>query len=464
MKKSELIFSAILVPLDYIMIVLAALSAYFFRYSDFYIKYIREAGFFFDFTGFLKISLFVAIGWLVIFALAGLYTIRADRKLTDEVTKIFLATSTGILAIVIYIFFQRELFASRFIVLAGWALAFFYVSLTHIFVRYIQKYFLKKGIGLHRIVLIGIDEITKKLVEEYRHSPQLGFKVVRIFPSFSYAAQTELSELVKNNEVEGIIQADLTTRREESLAMMEFAEDHHLIFRYAANLFQTQTTKVRFSEVAGVPVVEVRKTSLDGWGRILKRFFDLILSISFLVILSPLLIALALIVKITSRGPFFVALHRVGAAGKKFKLFKFRSMIAEAESLKPTLAKQNERNDGPLFKMTNDPRVTPFGKIMRRWSLDELPQLVNVAMGQMSIVGPRPHEPSEVARYQRKHRKLLNIKPGMTGMAQVSGRSDLVFEVEYRLDLFYVENWTMLLDLFIIIKTPLIVLKRVGSN
>jgi lipopolysaccharide/colanic/teichoic acid biosynthesis glycosyltransferase len=155
-----------------------------------------------------------------------------------------------------------------------------------------------------------------------------------------------------------------------------------------------------------------------------------------------------------------VQLKRVGQKGKIFKMYKFRSMVKDAHLMKSEIKNLNERPDGPLFKMKNDPRVTTFGKFLRRTSLDELPQLFNVLAGEMSLVGPRPHEPEEVSEYQRGYRKLLTIKPGITGMAQVSGRSSLLFSEEAKLDIFYIENWSILLDLIILLKTPKALFKK----
>jgi len=155
-----------------------------------------------------------------------------------------------------------------------------------------------------------------------------------------------------------------------------------------------------------------------------------------------------------------VKLERIGADGKRFKLYKFRSMIKDAHKMKKELIDFNERADGPLFKMQADPRITKFGKFIRKYSLDELLQLLNVIFGSMSLVGPRPHEPQEVAKYQVSDKKLLAIKPGITGMAQVSGRSDLSWQEEVRLDTYYVENWSLSLDIQILLKTPRAVLGK----
>jgi len=182
-----------------------------------------------------------------------------------------------------------------------------------------------------------------------------------------------------------------------------------------------------------------------------------------LIIFSPVLLLVAFVVRLHSPGPIIITLTRIGERGKPFVLYKFRSMVNNAESLKEKLLPYNERKDGPLFKMANDPRITSVGKFIRKTSIDELPQLINVLQGKMSLVGPRPHEPQEVARYTHQQKKLLTIKPGMTGMAQISGRSDLAFAQEAQLDIYYIENWSLLLDIRILLMTPSAVLMRKGS-
>jgi lipopolysaccharide/colanic/teichoic acid biosynthesis glycosyltransferase len=178
-----------------------------------------------------------------------------------------------------------------------------------------------------------------------------------------------------------------------------------------------------------------------------------------LIIFAPLFLILVVIIKLDSPGPALVKLERVGQKNKHFMLYKFRSMIPNAACLKKDLMSCNERK-GPLFKMKNDPRVTRFGKIIRQTSLDELPQLFNIFKGEMSLVGPRPHEPQEISRYERAHKQLLTIKPGLTGLAQISGRSELSFDKEAELDIYYIENWSLLLDLQIILMTIPVVLTK----
>ena len=463
MKKSDLIFSAILVPIDYTMIVLAGISAYFLRHLS-WIQEIRPVIFNLEFRNYLNYALLIAAGWLIFFAIAGLYQIKGSHKIFNEIGKIFLACSTGILAIIVAAFFSRELFNSRFILLAAWIFSIIFVTFARLIVRGVQYLLYKRGIGIQKIVLIGNDDSTEEIAKEIYKNKKLGYQIVSRLDNFLDNNQKKLEEIFEKKNIDEIIQADTGLSRQENLALLDFANEKHLVFKYAADFFETQIPRVDLYTLAGVPIVEVKHTSLDGWGKILKRVFDIIISFVLLIILFPIFLMLALIIKIDSAGPVFYGSKRIGGQGKQIMIWKFRSMIKNAEKMKQSLMDKNERPDGPLFKMEGDPRITRFGKFLRKWSLDELPQLWNVLKGDMSLVGPRPHEPSEVAQYQKHHKKLLNIKPGMTGMAQVSGRSDLDFEEEVRLDTMYIENWTPWLDLIILIKTPFIVLFRKGAR
>jgi lipopolysaccharide/colanic/teichoic acid biosynthesis glycosyltransferase len=212
-------------------------------------------------------------------------------------------------------------------------------------------------------------------------------------------------------------------------------------------------------------MIEVKNTPLDGWSRIYKRIFDVVFSAIGIIITSPITILTAIAIKIDSCGPIIYKNERIGSDGRKFFVYKFRYMkwdqcvtdenpeLEKALKLeKDLIAKQSVRK-GPLYKIKRDPRKTRVGHFIEKYSIDELPQLFNVFLGNMSMVGPRPHQEREVEKYMEYHRRLLTIKPGITGMAQVSGRSDLDFEDEYRLDLYYIENWSLWLDLQICLKT-----------
>jgi len=463
MKKTDLTFSAILVPIDYAMIILAGIAAYFLRYKD-WVQGIRPVIFNLNFQAYFSYIWWIALVWLAIFVIAGLYQIKGSRKVFDEIGKVFLACSTGMLAVIVAAFFSRELFDSRFILLAVWVFSFIFVSSARLIVRGIQRLFYLKGVGVHRIVLIGFDNSAEDIAKEIYKNKTLGYEIIGRFHNLQNGNLDKLLELYKSKGIDEILQSDTSLSRLENLALLDFADEHHITFKYAADFFDTQSKNVDLYTIAGVPIVEVKRTKLDGWGKILKRFFDIMFSFLFLIILLPLFLIIALIIKIDSKGQIFYGSKRVGAKGRIIKIWKFRSMVQNAERLKKKLLLQNERQDGPLFKMDDDPRVTRVGKFIRKWSIDELPQFFNVLQGDMSLVGPRPHEPNEVAEYEKRHKKLLNIKPGVTGMAQVSGRSDLEFEEEVKLDTFYIENWSPWIDLIILIKTPFVVLLRRGAK
>jgi exopolysaccharide biosynthesis polyprenyl glycosylphosphotransferase len=415
--------------------------------------------------------LLVALLWVIIFAFAGLYNIKSARRLVKELYSVVLACSTGFMAIVIYIFIRRDLFESRFIVLAGLILAILYISFSRSTIRAIQRTLFKTGIGVHKVVLVGNSKTTENLIQYFSTTKNYGYAVVKRLRNFSLEASQELEEFIKAKDVDELIQSDPNLSKSEILRLYDFADEHHIVFKYAADLLGTKVLKTEVHEIAGIPIVEVKKTPLDGWGRITKRIFDIIISAAFIVVLSPLLIIFTIALKIDSKGPVIYKNDRVGKEGKMFNLFKFRSMLIQyctgneyaketADEYERELIRNQNSKDGPVYKIADDPRVTRVGRFIRRWSIDELPQFFNVFMGNMSLVGPRPHQPREVAKYEFHHKKVLDIKPGVTGMGQISGRSDLTFEEEVKIDTYYIENWTILLDLAIVLRTPLAVIKR----
>jgi len=451
MRKSELTFTALLVPLDFLMILSAGLAAWFLRTSD-WISQLRPVLFYLNlsFERYLILALFIALFLLIIFALVGLYQIRPMRRAVEDFFKIAIAVSAGIMVLVFYIFVRREWFDSRFLILAGWFLIIIFVTFGRYLFGKIQAYLIKKyQFFIHRVLVIGKDDISRKIIQSFKKEPALGFLVI---DNLTEPDLDQIKKRVGKDSVEEIILADPDWPKETIIDLVDFCEENHLGFRFVPNLFQTLTSNTFVEAVGGVPLVELKRTALDGWGKIVKRLIDIIVSLSGLAILSPFFALIALMIKIDSDGPVFVKLKRM-SQGHEFDLYKFRSMIKDAEDLKKDLLRYNERKDGPLFKMKDDPRVTKSGHFLRKYRLDEFPQLANVLKADMSLIGPRPHQPDEVSQYARHHKKVLAIKPGMSGMAQVSGSSDLSFEDEVKFDTYYIENWSLFLDFKIFLKT-----------
>lgn len=456
MKRTELVFSAVLVPVDYLMILVSGLLAYRLRFWE--IATLRPVLYELPFKEYLPIVVAVGVVWLVIFALSGLYAIQGTRRFLDEFVKIFLACSTGVLFIILLIFFQRELFSSRFIILAGWVLAVVFVSVGRLVVRTIQHAYFQRGYGLRHVVLLGSRENISFLSRQFQEKPKLGYRVIQEIELPDDQWLSRINQVVSTQTVDEVLLADPGASRSVRLQLVDFCHDRHVGFKYAADTLDASISNIQIETLLGQPIIEIKRTPLDGWGRILKRIFDLVIASLGLVLISPFFLIVALLIRIDSSGSTFVRLKRVGEREKIFELIKFRSMVQNAHVMKQELMAYNERRDGPLFKMKNDPRITRFGHFIRRFSIDELPQLVNVLRGEMSLVGPRPHEPEEVSQYRKEQRKLLAIKPGITGLAQISGRSELNFDEEARLDIYYVEHWSLWLDLKIILRTPWVVL------
>lgn len=460
MKRSELFFSFIQVPVDFAMIVLAAITAFVVRDVPQIIT-LQPKLYTFHFHTFIKIVLAVAPVFILIYAIEGLYNIKVTRKFWQEMLRVFSATSIGLVVIIVAVFLQRDWFSSRFIILAAWMLAVLYVVVARYIIQLIQKWLLvSRGIGVHRVLLIGrngkIDTISKII----KRNKELGYKVV---DQVETAHLHEIKEVREARGIDEIILCEPSVTDDEQEKLIDYCAINNINFKFIPTTLQT--SKYVINVLSGEPMIEVKNTPLDGWGRILKRIFDIIASFFGIIITSPIMLLTAIAIKLDSRGPIIYKNERIGNDGQKFYAYKFRYMkwencvtnenpkLEEALTLeKKLIAKQSIRR-GPLYKIKDDPRKTRVGKIIERLSIDELPQLFNVFLGSMSMVGPRPHQKREVEKYMDYHRRLLTIKPGVTGMAQVSGRSDLDFEDEYKLDLYYIENWSLWLDIQICLKT-----------
>lgn len=456
MKKSALFFTVALVPLDLAMLFLAGVSAYFLRTSSWVSEY-RPVLFDVNLPleKYIFIVLIVIPFGIFVFALTGLYKLRRD-SLFEEFFQIIASVSFTMMSAIIFIFIKREWFDSRFILLAAWIFSVLYVFSGRLILRMAKKFFISRyQFGVERVLLVGDDKASKILAQEIGRNSSFGYKLVKIIPSLDLI---EVKKAIANPKIDTVMVGKADYSNNEIVELAEFCQEHHLNFHFAPTLFQTLATNVNMNVIGGMPLIEVRHTPLYGWGKVLKRSIDIAGSLIGLFILAPLLGVISLAIKITSKGPVFFAPERV-SMNNKFHLYKFRSMINDAHYLKKDLMRYNERKDGPLFKMKNDPRVTGIGRFLRRTRLDELPQLFNVLKGDISLVGPRPHEPEEISRYEKRHKKLLTLKAGVTGMAQISGSSDLPFEEEVKLDIYYIENWSLFLDIKILFKTLAVLFK-----
>ena len=333
----------------------------------------------------------------------------------------------------------------------------------------------RQGRMSHKVLVLGRERSAAELIRQLRLEPHAGFEVVGAcidgsaadvvegVPVLGSAVDDVLTTLDRCGADTVAVSAWSPLTQEQLRRLSWELEGTGIALVVAPSLTDVAGPRIHIRPVSGLPLLHVEQPELTGARRLVKRLFDTVAAIAGLLLLAPALLAVAIAVKATSAGPVLFKQERVGRDGSTFQMWKFRSMRDSAEEELAALLGENDAADGLLFKMRKDPRVTPLGERLRRYSIDEVPQLVHLLRGQMSLVGPRPPLPSEVARYAPDvHRRLL-VKPGITGLWQVSGRSDLAWEEAVRLDLHYVENWSLTLDLMIIWKTIFAVLKRKGA-
>jgi len=456
------------VPVDFFLLLVAATSAYALRFTNWALA-LKPVLFTFSLSEFLGVVYPVALGWIVVFMFFGLYSTDPNRKLGKDIIRIMFACSVGLAGIAVYVMFAQQIFDSRFLALAGWAFAMVYVIGGRIFMRGLKGFMYKMGIGQRRVVVIGEDVHRQNFVDACAHHPGLGYNVVATFATITKT----VFDTLDTTSFDEVIVLSPKAEKKETLSLLAYCNRRHKTFKYSADLFATFAANMSVYPIAGVPMIELRRTKLDGWWRVIKRVFDIVGSILLIIISSPFTLLTALIILIETGRPILYKNLRVGIRGKEFFTLKFRSMYKEdstgpqfgdagkkAEEREKELVKTQNSKQGPIYKIANDPRVTPFGRCIRRWSIDELPQFFNVFRGDMSLVGPRPHQPREVEQYQDEYPIVFTLKPGITGLAQISGRSDLPFEEEMKLDILYTERWSLFLDLIILLKTPFVLFKK----
>ncbi|MER7500825.1 sugar transferase [Nonomuraea pusilla] len=411
--------------------------------------------------------------WPVALAMGGAYRQRANGEGTEEFKSVFNG-GVALMAAVAIMAYATQTVIARSFVMAMLPLAL----LSTLYFRYRMRKRLHRrrevGDYLRQVIAVGHRESIIDLVMQFRRQPYHGMRVVGaclpdggmdvdldgvpVLGSFGDVAQ-----VVARTRADAV--AVLACPELDGAALRRLAwslETARTDLFVAPALMDVAGPRISIRPVAGMPLLHVEHPEFDGARQVVKTVFDRLVAVAALLVLAVPLLAIALLIRLTSRGPALFRQTRVGKGGKEFSVVKFRTMVADAERLKPHLLPDNEF-DGVLFKIRNDPRVTRVGGFLRRYSLDELPQLLNVLRGEMSLVGPRPPLPEEVAQYGTDVRRRLVVRPGMTGLWQVSGRSDLTWEESVRLDLRYVENWSLILDLQILWKTWSVVARGEGA-
>lgn len=457
---------------DTLMILLAYGAAYWVRFRLsiplFKLEVVPTRAFYLEVVGIL-----VPI-WLGLFVIAGLY--RMDNLLggTHEYALLFRTITIGFL-IVVVAGFLAELIIARGWMLLAWLFSFLFVATGRFGARRLVYWLRTRGLFLSRAIIVGANAEGRSLAEQllgWRTSglDLLGFvddnatPESTVFQHLPVLGKTDaLETIVASNKVREIILATSALSREEMLDIFgRFGVARGVNLRMSSGLFEVITTGLNVKEFAYVPLVGVNKLRLQGADRVFKAVIDYSLGLVALVVASPFLFLIGLAIRLDSPGAVIYRRRVMGVNGVPFDAFKFRTMFEDGEKL--LQADEGLRTElSQNHKLKHDPRVTRVGSLLRRTSLDELPQIVNVLRGEMSLVGPRMISPPEVVKYDQWAMNLMTVKPGITGLWQVSGRSDLDYEDRVRLDMYYIRNWTIWFDIQILLQTLPAVVRGVGA-
>ena len=455
-SRIYLIFALIMLVSDVVMICLANFIAYYVRFLWGVIGFVELH----QWQVYLMPVIVEIIIFPTLFAFRGMYRYKRNISKLDELQKIFTVVSVGtILTLAATGFAARELDYSRAVITFAWAGAVILIWIARLIQYQIYNFILWKRSVLNRVLIVGTGEAGRAVLQRIAQSPQLGYAVAGFvgngFDSNKIddsnipvlGKTSEICTLIKDKEVNEVIIAEPSLSHRELLDIVTDCEKENVSIKVYPGLFQIISSEVTIDDLNGLPMVSVRDTALRGWNLIVKRGMDCIVSSIALVLLSPLMLLVALLVKVTSpKDPVFYVQERVGLDGKPFKMIKFRSMKSDAE-----------QETGPVWAKLGDTRTTRLGGFLRRSSIDELPQFVNILVGEMSVVGPRAERPHFVEQFSKKVPRYLERhkeKAGLTGWAQINGlRGDVSIEERTIYDLWYVEHWTPWLDVKIMLRT-----------
>ncbi len=454
------------IALDIAVIALGFIGGYWLRYD---LRWFHDIAFDAPFSAYLP---FFSL-WVVLvpafFFIDGAY--RAWRRpWIEQVYSVVNATAKVTVLMLAITFISRPQYYSRVMLIEVGLLTVLLIGLLRAVEEMVANRLRRKGIGISRVIIVGAGEVGRTVMRTIVARPELGYRVVgfvdddpqkgntNIGPFKALGALENLPMVIEEGQIDEVIITLPWMYQRKIMAIVRDCARQRVRARIVPDLFQMSLSQVDVEELGGVPLIGVREVSISKSALLVKRAMDVVGAVIGLTVGLPLLGLIALAIRLDSPGPVIFRQTRIGLGGRMFQMYKFRSMYQGAEEEQAALLELNEA-DGPLFKIRNDPRVTRVGRFLRRTSLDELPQLLNVLRGEMSLVGPRPSLPNEVEQYQEWHKKRLEAPPGMAGLWQVSGRSRLSFDEMALLDIYYIENWSPWMDFKILLRTvPQVVL------
>lgn len=412
--------------------------------------------------------------WALLLQLNRVYSSQRGRHLSGLFLSLVKANFQGLVTLIGLIFFLELPWRSRAFLLVFTALSTLLLILEKALVMRWLELIRRSGRNLKEVLLVGANDLAREVILKVRQSPEAGLHVKGVVveeletvgESFEDApvlgAMSGLTDVLHGHVIDEVIICLPLDRIEKIHEALVMCETMGLEGRVATRLFDPTMARIYYDELVNIPLFTITTQPRRDLAFRVKQLIDFFGSLVLILLLSPLFLALAIGIKVTSPGPVFFTQERMGYNGRRFRMVKFRSMVTGADKMQETLRARNEA-DGPLFKMRHDPRVTPFGEFIRKTSLDELPQIFNVFIGDMSLIGPRPLPVAEALQIKNKNRRRVSMKPGMTGLWQVSGRSNTTYERMIELDLQYIDTWSLWLDFRIFFKTAWIMISRHGA-
>lgn len=457
-KKSDFLIPALSVISDIVAIELAFLFSYWIRFNTNFLEIFRVGGEIPSFSIYLTSSLIIIPIWLLILNSNKMYTPHRNNFLSDDFFSILKSITLGMLLIIGLAFFYREFSYSRFVIIVLWMSAISFVFCGRILIYVIRKRLLSRGRELRNAVIVGNNETANAVYEKLILNKLYGYNLLGYYASSQAQTNHAISNRKYLGTIDELIQSINNHEIEVALITLE-SPDFHQIYSIlretdgvnvelmlVPDVLGLMTSRIDIKEIEGIPFIKIKGVPITTWGRILKRMFDVLFSIVVLIFFFPVMILISVLIKLNSQGPVFYKQERIGLNGEIFNVYKFRTMRLDAE-----------KETGPVWATKEDSRTTSIGKILRRTSLDELPQFLNTLRGEMSVVGPRPERPFFVDQFKNSVPKYLDrhlLKSGITGWAQVNGmRGQASIEERTKYDLYYIENWSLSLDIKIIMKT-----------
>ncbi|MBD3426579.1 MAG: exopolysaccharide biosynthesis polyprenyl glycosylphosphotransferase [Candidatus Omnitrophica bacterium] len=454
---------------DVVIIALSFILPYLVRYNspsdifnDIYLPNVRDYSFVF-----ILWTIFIVIS----FKRRNLYATDRALNIPQETSRVVISVCYTAVLIGTIIFFAQFKFFSRLVFLSSFLSLVFFLSLWRIIKRLILRKLIAGGYHNINVLIIGVGRVGKIILEEIKKNPWGGLKVIGFLDDNVETGYGGVPVLGKLSDFPVIakkyfVDEVIVTIPSEKIAVSEIirrAKEMHLGVKVVPENFEEPLPVLDISHLGVIPLLTYKERKHHPAEFFIKRLMDLVLSFILLIFSLPIFLLIAILIKMDSKGPVFYRQKRVGFKGRTFNFYKFRSMVAGADKRRDELVERNEVKDGVIFKIREDPRITSVGKFLRRHSLDELPQLFNVLLGDMSLVGPRPPLADEVEKYSHIHMQRLSIRPGMTGLSQVRGRSELTFTRWVKWDLWYINNWSLGLDMQILWRTIPAVIRGEGA-